>query len=1377
MEEKIILISEEVHQPQVEPIVNEDVDVVVDDVGVDVTTVVDEVDVEQVSDVEIDISESIGWVGGDAKLHYSLAGRGDPDQHTIGAITGLERRLAVLDALKTVYSDSIGVANYYKWNSGESAEHGYFVSVVPKTATIKVCDGTNIFGVTVSHAGFVGGQDGTTLDHINGVVTTPGVPRGDDYGLVVTSGLVDVRCELDVEVGDYVVSNWRGYAEKTTSRSGYKVLAKEVKAGVEYVVILLGVQADITDTLDKALQLLDIRMDNAEIDIAAAMNMANEAYKMAAECIAANKRAEDKVTNIELDFEDIKHQFGDVSLISSQAKAIADNALLYAESARLQAVTAASQALRETAQFRDELNERATNMDIALENADLELQAAKESILSTKNELQDGINDAVGELRSLEKDLEPLATWPYGVGMDRAESFAGFVARADEDGAILGAMVGRKGEEGETVAGFIQKATDTHALVSGVAEYQQKDVDGNPVGEPSVAGFIAQVDANTAQIQSVAGKGGSIAGLQAKADGNSASITTLASQTIGDYITVDTWDLIDKDPTKIYYAKDTKDYYYFKDVMWHATKDITEAGLDGAIAGVKSTADENKAQLDAMVAYDKDGKSALAGLTAYVDENSAKFSELAKYNNAASGKSGIAGLVADVDSNTSTLSLVAEHSFTDDNNVTHTGLAGLQAQVNDNTSEVALVANRVSGRYVVIDAWDVVDKDVNIIYYAKDTKLYWYYDSIWKSTDDAYIAGLPYAIAGIQVETDDHSAKLNSLASWQGETNVAMASIKQTADANGASIRLFVADIDKYSVGPYSQAYGFTLEQAQDVLEEGMIYVPTPHGNYQTHKEVYNYTVVDQNGKEVTLPYPNADGYQFTTGNLYTWTDIDVSPTTTNMMWKESVGKVSLFPTAPAITAYEFWYKDGGDNSDGYEPYTLYKRDIYTDANGDALTRWIAVATLRGNYSNRATSSIRQDANSIALDVTNVKGNVATIQQTVNENSADIALVVSDSGINAASIVASVNNSGSNVAINADKITMTGTATFLKPGDLGLSSTVIDGNSIVTGKISANNITVDAAKVTGKLSFGSNGAYYIDVNGTSSSYISLPGFAVTDSAAWFSGTLLAPSGSIGGFTINNALISGAKTAYNDGNAGVYISADGIGCGPYFSVSKDGHIVISSQYGNTLDIANGFFFAGRWGFSSGGITFTEYGTSANLFSLDQDSLYARYSSSSRVSLNWTLGDYVVAFGATSTVGDSAQIWFWPDYAFLSGTWESESAIAVTSDKNKKNTIVDITDAYTAIFDRLRPRLYRYNDGTSNRLHVGFIAQEVEEAIIEAGLTTQDFAAFVRSEIYNEELGEMETVCLLRYEEFIALNTREIQHLKARVVELENKLKEV
>lgn len=138
---------------------------------------------------------------------------------------------------------------------------------------------------------------------------------------------------------------------------------------------------------------------------------------------------------------------------------------------------------------------------------------------------------------------------------------------------------------------------------------------------------------------------------------------------------------------------------------------------------------------------------------------------------------------------------------------------------------------------------------------------------------------------------------------------------------------------------------------------------------------------------------------------------------------------------------------------------------------------------------------------------------------------------------------------------------------------------------------------------------------------------------------------------------------------------------------------------------------------------------------------------------------------VAGSAAAAVGwtSSHNIYFTSSNAKLNGTWIGTSSQAVTSDAGKKHDITDMDDRYSAFFDAVRPVAYKYNDGTSGRYHSGFIANEIETALASAGISTQEFAGFVKAEIVNDN-GETENVNCLRYEEFIAVLWREVQKIK-------------
>ena len=110
----------------------------------------------------------------------------------------------------------------------------------------------------------------------------------------------------------------------------------------------------------------------------------------------------------------------------------------------------------------------------------------------------------------------------------------------------------------------------------------------------------------------------------------------------------------------------------------------------------------------------------------------------------------------------------------------------------------------------------------------------------------------------------------------------------------------------------------------------------------------------------------------------------------------------------------------------------------------------------------------------------------------------------------------------------------------------------------------------------------------------------------------------------------------------------------------------------------------------------------------------------------------------------------------------------------SDRRLKNNINDLDTKYDKFFDSLRGRYYKLNNGSHNRDHIGFIAQEVEAALTDANLSTEDFAGVVNPQVnlnYKGDEADYHNFYALRYSEFIALNTDQIQKAKKRIAVLE------
>ena len=117
----------------------------------------------------------------------------------------------------------------------------------------------------------------------------------------------------------------------------------------------------------------------------------------------------------------------------------------------------------------------------------------------------------------------------------------------------------------------------------------------------------------------------------------------------------------------------------------------------------------------------------------------------------------------------------------------------------------------------------------------------------------------------------------------------------------------------------------------------------------------------------------------------------------------------------------------------------------------------------------------------------------------------------------------------------------------------------------------------------------------------------------------------------------------------------------------------------------------------------------------------------------------------------TIGSSSNLQY--NSIFGNNIYLSSAPVS-TSDFNKKRDIQPIGDALSVIM-QLKPKSFKFKDGSSNRTHTGFIAQECED------LFCQNWAAYVRN---VDDIG-------LRYEQFISLNTRSIQQLANRLVNVE------
>lgn len=102
----------------------------------------------------------------------------------------------------------------------------------------------------------------------------------------------------------------------------------------------------------------------------------------------------------------------------------------------------------------------------------------------------------------------------------------------------------------------------------------------------------------------------------------------------------------------------------------------------------------------------------------------------------------------------------------------------------------------------------------------------------------------------------------------------------------------------------------------------------------------------------------------------------------------------------------------------------------------------------------------------------------------------------------------------------------------------------------------------------------------------------------------------------------------------------------------------------------------------------------------------------------------------------------------------------------SDRNIKNSIEALPEKYVSMFERIEPKRYKLNSGTSGRFHTGFIAQEVEDAMRACGIGSQEFAGWAAAK--REDGSE---TYFLRYSEFIPILWAKVREQEKRLKRLE------
>ena len=500
------------------------------------------------------------------------------------------------------------------------------------------------------------------------------------------------------------------------------------------------------------------------------------------------------------------------------------------------------------------------------------------------------------------------------------------------------------------------------------------------------------------------------------------------------------------------------------------------------------------------------------------------------------------------------------------------------------------------------------------------------------------------------------------------------------------------------------------------------------------------------------------------------------------------------------------------------------------EGNISTLTQTVSgfstrISTVEGNV-----STISQSVSSLTTRIETAEGDISTLEQTTTSLSATVSSKVSSSGGSSSSFGWSLTSSGFYLYSNSATVMSVTSSGLSVSGSVTATSGTIGGFTIGSTKLyktktAYNNTTAGVYLGTDGIGLG-EGSFYVtsagylyaasgkiggmnltanqmysnnfilgtvyDANDTSKSFTTLS-FGSTSGSTFTATTVLTNSGCYMQALSSPAITCGIITATAiiadpgiSATTGFYFGFSGGSVQYRAELSWSGQMLYLKIYNEdgvqtALAEAKSFtvHYACIWGKDTTwtatvakGASSTSHDTNA-FWGID----YATFNYSSSNKSQHTLYFTISGTSAATTITSYGHIVPWFDNTYDLGSaaykWRNiygQSGTINTSDRNEKFDVQPLADVYSIIFDSLIPVTFKYVENTSDRTHIGLVAQDVKDAVLAVGLTTKEFAGYCEWEKDDKSLG-----CGLRYSEFVAMNIYEIQKLKARVKELEEKLK--
>lgn len=392
--------------------------------GVTQDETIEYIDVQEQEAYVIEIDEAFASnVENDELNHALLTNRDKSDQHPIGAITNLQNILNDIQSLKgTLYASSGGLSEFRKWadeNPSWDNRSGYFVSIVDD-GEIAICnkEANDVYGVVVSSSAFCGYQEN---------INKSGNPL---YAMVCLVGNVKVRIREDANIvaGDYVIADNYGYAMKSESNVGFRVLSVGTDPILEYYAsISLVPQNDNVSRVMEELSSTNGELSNVIIQLG----------------------------NLESGLIEVERNSSNAIDVAEDAKGIVDMLNETVGSMGIQ--------LKRVTEIADQASKSAQR---AIEDANAIYTSASATAQSAKEQA----DSALGGIQDLQKNLEPLAKWGEGDN----KGIVGFVLQANEDHVELSELLEKYGDNGTDIIAIKKKIDENGAAIENLVVHVDK---------------------------------------------------------------------------------------------------------------------------------------------------------------------------------------------------------------------------------------------------------------------------------------------------------------------------------------------------------------------------------------------------------------------------------------------------------------------------------------------------------------------------------------------------------------------------------------------------------------------------------------------------------------------------------------------------------------------------------------------------------------------------------------------------------------------------------------------------------------------------------------------------------------------------------------